>query len=316
MSCWTRRRWMQATMGSGALAALGLGRTAAGGPPPQRQGMTLSIGTYSLRNMTLEESIDLVASIGYDGIEIAVQPGQAGQPDQVSPDRRKEVRKRLETSGLRLSAIMEHLVPHAESEKHTADVARLRGAMQLGRQVSPGACPLVQTVLGRGQWEAEKGMYRDRLGDWAEAARAEQVVLAIKPHRGDALSRPCEAVWLIEQLGRTPWLRMVYDYSHFLFRDMSMDDTIRESLPYLAHVAVKDAAQRDDRVVFLLPGEGGTVDYPRLLQLLYRGGYRGDVCCEVSAMVSSKPGYDAAAAAKTCYRNLAAAFAAANVPRK
>ena len=59
---------------------------------------------------------------------------------------------------------------------------------------------------------------------------------------------------------------------------------------------------------FLLPGESGTFDYANLLRLFHEGGYRGDVCCEVSSMVSSKPGYDPSAAAKTCYRNMARAF--------
>jgi hypothetical protein len=44
------------------------------------------------------------------------------------------------------------------------------------------------------------------------------------------------------------------------------------------------------------------------LTLLREGGYRGDVCCEVSGMVSSKPGYDPVAAAKRCYQNVSPAF--------
>jgi sugar phosphate isomerase/epimerase len=108
---------------------------------------------------------------------------------------------------------------------------------------------------------------------------------------------------------------MVYDYSHYAFRDMPLDETVRTALPYTADVAVKDAVQQDGRVVFVLPGEGGTFDIPGLLRLFYEGGYRGDFCCEVSGMVSGRPDYDPVAAAKTCYENMARAFRRADVPR-
>jgi sugar phosphate isomerase/epimerase len=129
------------------------------------------------------------------------------------------------------------------------------------------------------------------------------------------MSRPAEAIWLIRQLREPSGLRMVYDYSHYAFRDMPLEDTVREAMPFTAHVAVKDAVERDGRVQFLLPGASGTFDYARLLKLLYDAGYRGDICCEVSSMVSSRPGYDPAAAARTCYRNMARAFKEARVPR-
>ena len=55
--------------------------------------------------------------------------------------------------------------------------------------------------------------------------------------------------------------------------------------------------------------------FAKLLKLLFDGGYRGDISCEVSGMVWNKPGYEPVAAAETCYRPLAEAFAEGNVPR-
>jgi inosose dehydratase len=107
----------------------------------------------------------------------------------------------------------------------------------------------------------------------------------------------------------------VYDYSHYAFRDMPLEETVKTALPYTAHVVVKDAVREGDRVVFALPGSSGTFDYARLLRLFYDGGYRGDVCCEVSSQISNKPGYDPLAAARTSYDSLARAFEQANVPR-
>jgi inosose dehydratase len=310
----TRRQCLRS---AAALAALGVTARGQAQPPAQRDGCTLSIGTYSLKGWTLEEAIPRVAEIGYDGIEIATQPGFDGEPAKLPAERVAEVRRKLETARLRLTALMEQLTPAADEEEHLAGLGRLRRVLGLARRLAPAPRrpPLVQTILGGGTWDEKKELFRDRLGDWVEAASQTRVVLAIKPHRGGALSRPDEAIWLIRQLGDSPWLRMVYDYSHYAFRDMPLEETVKTALPYTAHVVVKDAVQQGDRVVFDLPGAGGNFDYPRLLRLFYDGGYRGDVCCEVSSMVSRKADYDPLVAAKRCYEAMARAFDQARVPR-
>lgn len=277
--------------------------------------LTLSIGTYSLKGMALEEAVPAVAGIGYDGIEIAVQPGFDGEPLKMPAGRRKTVRGLLADHGLILTALMEQISPSPDAKQHQADLDRLRLVFELAHDLNPKQPPLVQTVLGGGAWEERKNLFRDRLADWLAVAEDAKVTLAIKPHRGGAMSRPDEAIWLIRQLGDSPRLRMVYDYSHYAFRDMTVDDTVRTALPYTAHIAVKDAVRDGEKVKFVLAGSSGLFDYAALLRRLFQGGYRGDVCCEVSSMVSREPGYDGVAAAKTCYRNLAAAFKEANVAR-
>jgi inosose dehydratase len=314
MSRVTRRRFLQSAA-LGAAMGVPAGRRAWGQSPPRQGGFTLSIGTYSLKGMTLEDAIAQIHAIGYDGIEIATQPGFDGEPAKVPPERAKDVRRRLEESGLRLTALMEQITPSADEAQHLADLGRLRRVLALARRLSPRRPPLVQTVLGGGSWEEKKELFRDRLTDWVDAAAQSRVVLAVKPHRGGALSRPEEAIWLIHELGDSPWLRMVYDYSHYAFRDMPLEDTVRTALPYTAHVVVKDAVRDGDKVVFALPGASGTFDYPHLLRLFFDGGYRGDVCCEVSSMVSRKPDYDPVMAAKACYEAMSRAFDTAKVPR-
>jgi inosose dehydratase len=307
----TRRQWLTGVAGLAA-ASCQARRVSAPSPPA---GCTLGIGTYAMKGMPLEKAIRTVADIGFDSIEIAVLPGYDGEPARLPAARRREVRKLLADNGLRLTALMENLPPAADDRRHKADLERLRRAMELGRDLAPDDPPLVQTVLGGGTWEAKRQLFRDRLADWLAVARGVGVAVAIKPHRGGALSRPAEAVWLIHALGDDPLLRLVFDYSHYAFRNMPLEETLRAALPWTGHVAVKDAVQRDGRVAFVLPGESGTFDYTGLLRLLRQGGYRGDVCCEVSSMVSSRPGYDPVAAARTCYRNMARAFEVAGVAR-
>ena len=155
-----------------------------------------------------------------------------------------------------------------------------------------------------------------RLADWEAIGRKTKTVICIKPHRGGVMSRPSEAVWIIGQLNQSKWMRMVYDYSHYAFRNMPLADTIKTALPYTGHIAIKDTIRRGKGTTFVLPGASGNIDYVKLLKLFHAGGYRGDICCEVSGAVWSKKGYDPIAAAQTCYKNIAPMFKKAGVARR
>lgn len=278
----------------------------------------LGIGTYGMQALKLDESIRLVADTGFDCVEIVVMKGTPGEPDVVSPENRKNIVKLLKDTDLRLSALMADLALAIDDAKFREHTETLRKIIDLGRDLSPDRPPLVQTVLGGRDWATVKNQFRDRLAVWQQIAADQKVVLAIKPHRGNAMSRPAEAAWLFGQLGGSPWLRMVYDFSHYAFREpeMTIAGTVAESLPWTAYVASKDAVRQvDGKVVFALPGEGGAFDHADVVRAFHEGGYRGDFCCEVSAQIWKAPGYDPVAATKAAYRNLSAAFERAGVKR-
>jgi len=196
-----------------------------------------------------------------------------------------------------------------------ASMGALRAA-ELAHELVPDDSPLLQTVLHGSESSSEiLRQYADELDEWVRVADAMDLTIAFKPHRGSTVSRPDEAVWIIDVLGRPNRLRICYDYSHFDLRDMTLAGTVQEALPFLAHVAVKDVIGTENGPRFVLPGEGGRIDYPQLLRLLHAGAYRGDVCCEVSAQVWSQDAYDPASAMKTCYANLSGAFENAGISR-
>ncbi|TWU02233.1 sugar phosphate isomerase/epimerase family protein [Stieleria varia] len=275
---------------------------------------TLGFSTYGMKSLTSEQAIAELDRIGYDAVELAVRTDYDADSAMLSQERRKALRMQLADSHLKLTSLMEHVYP-TDAKSQEIAVERLKLAGQVAHDLSPDAPPLIQTVLGGGEFETVKNQLRDRLGQWVRLADAAEVVIAIKPHRGGVVSKPSEAVWLIEQLGKPSRLRMVYDYSHYAYRDLPMDETIRVALPHTAHIAVKDAVQEGDRVVFRLPGESDAIDFPALIRQFHAGGYRGDINCEVSGMVSGKPGYDPIAAAETCYKNMSRAFHQSGVER-
>jgi len=280
----------------------------------------LAMGTYGMPEMTLDESIELIAETGFDALEITVFEGTSGDPEGAlrAPARRREVSKIVAESGLRLTALMADVRPSAEDAEHRRSIDQLQRLIGLARALAPEAPPLIQTTLGGREWETSRELFRDRLADWLQILADQKVDLAIKPHRGNAMSTPAEASWLLGQLGFARRLGMVYDYSHYAFRgaELSIAATVGEALPTVRYVAVKDAVEGEDgRIRFALPGEGGAWDHAEIVSALHAGGYRGDFCCEVSAQVWRAEGYDAVAATRASYAHLADAFERAGVAR-
>jgi sugar phosphate isomerase/epimerase len=302
------RRGMQGTLALGACSMLPQVQAAAGG-------MTLGFSTYGMHDLKTEAAIRQLKQIGYDAVELTIWPDWDANPAALSADRRRSIRKVLEDTGIVLSSFMGKFKISNRNADHRSVMDRIRLAGQLGRDLSPGHAPLIQSTLGGKKWEDMKDLYLRQLEDWAKVAEAERTVVAIKPHRGGALSRPSEAAWLIKKLGNPQWLRMCYDYSHYDFRDMTLEDTIAEALPYTSHIAIKEAVKKDGKLMFVNPGRGGRTDFAKLIGLFHAGGYRGDVCCEVSSQVWRQKGYDPIASARQCYKFIAPEFKKAGVSR-
>jgi inosose dehydratase len=270
--------------------------------------LTLGFSLYGMKTLALDEALAACAKIGYDVVELAVMPDWPAAPSALSADRRRELRERLAELRLSLPALMENLNLGADDAADRQQRERLKAAGELAHDLSPDAPPLVETVVGgkAGEWPNVKERFADRLAGWVRVAEATKTVLAIKPHRFGALNVPADAVALVRQID-SPWLKLAYDYSHFQFREMPLDDTLKEMIPLTRFIHVKDTVLDKGQARFVLPGEGG-FDYVPLLRQAAALGYRGCICVEVSGMVSNRPGYDPIAAAQRSYDYLAPAF--------
>lgn len=290
----------------GAAALIGTPLAAA---DKQAAKMTFGFSLYGMRSLSLDEAMSACAKIGYDSVELTVMPGWPADPLKLDADARKKLRDRLRELKLTLPALMESTPLDVDDKTHRAQLDRLKVAADLGRTLSPDKQPIIETILGgkTDQWEKLRESFATRLADWAKVAEAAKTIIAIKPHRFGAMSLPQHGRWLVDKIA-SPWLRLVYDWSHYQGRDLTMKRTIETIIPFACFVHVKDTIFEKDQAKFVLPGDGGT-DYVQLLGLLKEQGYTGNVCVEVSGMVSSKKGYDPIAAAKKSYENLAPAFA-------
>lgn len=308
-----RRRFIALAAASAALGALGGLRAAIAADDNQRR-IGLGFSLYGMRSLALSDALAACASIGYDAVELPVMPDWPGDSARLSSDARREFVAKLSQHGLRLSALMQNLPALGEDAQHAANIERFKRACELANDLKQGShVPLIETVLGgkAGQFEAVKHSLASRLKDWVKTAQAAKITLAVKAHVNNTIQSPEQLLWLLEQVG-SPYLTAVYDYSHFQLQSLKLAQTLKQLLPRTAFIHVKDTGQAQGGQGFLLPGEG-SIDYGEYFRLLAASNYGGDVVVEVSAQVSSRPGYDPLAAARKCYNHLAPTMTAAGL---
>lgn len=312
-----RRHFLKRCAGGLAAATLSHARTpgAVAAPAANARETSLGFSLYGMRTLSLVTALDVCARTGYDAVELPVMPGWPADPRGLSAADRRTVREKLAESGLALVSLMEDAPLAVEAAVHRQQLDRLRSAAELGRELSPAAPPLIESILGGkpDEWPKLKNSFVDRLGDWARVAEEAKTVVAVKPHRFGAMNAPDQAVWLVEQVG-SDRIKLVYDYSHFQHRDLPLADTLRTLLPEARFIHVKDARLENGQVRFLLPGDGET-DYQDLFSRLREHDYRGCVCVEASGMIHGQPGYDPVKTAEHCYANLAPKFVQAGLKR-
>ncbi len=275
----------------------------------------LSFGTYGLWMLSLDDALELVARTGYDGVEIALMSGWPTEPRLLSKSARSRLRQRLSDLGLQVPAVLETLRAMDPAQSHDDNLDRIREAIDLGAELSPGRPPILETVLGRKphEWETVKHGMVDEIGDWVRLAADRNTLICFKPHAGNAVNSVERSLWLVEQVG-SPYFRCTYDYSHLWLQGLDLVRSLEDLLPVSPYIHLKDAEGVLGEHRYLLPGEGGT-DYVELFRQLQKHNYGGFATVEVSSQIHRQLDYEPVAAAQLCYERMSTAFKAAGLLR-
>ncbi len=280
--------------------------------------MKLGYSTWSTQKMPLLDALKELARIGYDGVEIAVNPNWSGHVDDLTAADRRAVRALLDDTGLELSALVSghrnQIAPQAEYE-----VAKQRYLRELDlalQWAKPGLIPSMDVAVGgtSDQWESLKNLIVDRVSETVELSRARNIVVALEPHVGQAIDHPNRMLYVIGKVN-SPYCRVNFDISHFEVQGIPMEETIPPMAPFTEHVHIKDQRGLAPNHEFMIPGEA-SFDYVKYLTLMHHHGYTGHISPEISVMVQRRPNYDAIAAMEQTYRVCAAAFERSGVPRE
>ncbi len=264
-------------------------------------GLRLSIGTYGMKSLPVDEALSQIRRIGYEGAELCVMPGWPSEPDVLDAAARRRIRE----ARFPIPTLIDNFNLLASPEAHRATLNRIKADAGLAHDVSPGHPPMLQTVLGGrpSEWAGVRDNMAARLEEWARAAAESRITIAVKSHVSSAVDTPDKLLWLLGKVSH-PALTAIYDYSHFSLMGLDMEQTMEQLLPRSGFITVKDARRVDGQPAFLLPGEG-KIDYVQYFRKVRQLKWRGWVLVEVSRQLQTLPGYDPVAAAEKSYRHLA-----------
>jgi sugar phosphate isomerase/epimerase len=280
--------------------------------------MKLGYSTWSCKDLPLDTAIRELARIGYDGIEIAVNPGWTGHVDDLDAAERKRLRALMDDLGIELSALVSgHRNQVGEPAEYEEGKARYLRELDLALDwAKAGVIPSMDVAIGgkSDEWEQLKNLIVDRVGETVRISAERNVVVALEPHSGQAVDTPDKMVYVIEQVG-SPFCRVNFDISHFNIIGIPVAESVRKLAKYTEHTHIKDESGRYPDHQFLIPGEG-EFDYVEYLRLMHAEGYTGHISPEISLMVQRRPSYDPSAAMEQTYRVVAEAFEKSGVPRE
>ena len=279
--------------------------------------MKLGYCTWGMPTVPVDTQISHVAGLGFDGIELTVIPRYTTELYDMDAAERKRIKQLLIDHRLDLPAIAGHTrLMDPDPEQHGKNMARLRDTVDLAAEWAIGdSPPALDTTTGgqSGQWESDKEMLAERIGELVRYSASRGVVIAIEPHVSDILDTPAKTVALLEMVN-SPYLKVNFDISHFDVIGMAIEDSVAPLAQHSAHTHVKDQRGRAPDHEFLIPGEGN-FDYVAYLQAMQRHGYQGYITVEVSVMVQRRPDYDPLAATTLSYQTLDRAFQTAGIDR-
>ncbi len=309
----SRRECLQQWLSAGCVSALALDKLAAAeveGTVREKDvsssdsPLRLGFGTYGMRALSALEAVRACAEIGYDGVEFCLIDGWPTSLASLASADRKELKSSLNAHGLLVPSLLESLPCLRGSAAHRQNLERLRKAAEFANELDQDIPPVVQSIVGgrSGEWEKSRDQLVAELSEWAEVGKKNGVTICFKPHASHLVSRPEQALWVLEQVDRSS-LRIVYDFSHYSLEGLSLEKTLSQLLPVTPYIQVKDSRGTPGKHQYLLPGDGET-DYSFMFQKLMADGYQGFVNVEVSSMIHRVEGYDPHATAKRCYNFL------------
>jgi sugar phosphate isomerase/epimerase len=307
---------MIGTLAGGAAAVLLgnrpslLGQTRSGSNSENRKPL-LGFKQYGMKKIPVHEAIDQIAQIGYRSLSLTLMPSWNTEPKLLSKADRADIRKQIGDRGLVLASVMESIrILGGPNASKQSNLERLQVAADMAHELSPGSPAVIETTLGGRPeaWESSRHEMAEELGVWARTLEPLRTVLAMEAHVGNAMDLPQKALWMLDQV-KSPWIGNLLDYSHYKLQGLDLRETLLALKDRTVLHHLKDAEGTEQSFHFLLPGDSGSIDYKEYARVLHEIGYTGTVLAEVSTQISNLPDYDAVAAAKHCWKNLAPYFA-------
>ena len=247
--------------------------------------MKLAGHTMGTPDLGLRGSIELFASIGFDGIEIRCAPDGQIDPESTVPADLDDARATLERTGLSVVC----LTPYNRdfvTEARSAELAALRRVVDLATALEcrlvrlyGGTDPVPEGVSTNEAWDLTVSGIRE-LADYAAAGN---VGFCVETHIGSLTFHAADAVRMVRDVDRdNVGILLDFAWVHLAGRETATQ-AIDACAPYLVHCHYKDwlieSAGANPAWHARLMGEG-TIPWREFFGELVRRGYDGSMSDE------------------------------------
>lgn len=226
--------------------------------------------TNSYHTYGFDQALEGIARAGFTFVELSAVPGWT---EHISLEEEPEqVRRRVEGYGLSVASLSAH-----------SDLTTREGVQHGIRAVDWAAAfglSIVNTAVGGHQSADEnESAFLRNVDELASAAESAGVVVALEIH-GDIMACSEVAIPLIRRIGSDS-IKINYDTGNVeYYSGRPAVEDLPQILPYIAHVHLKDTAGGKGNWNFPACGNG-SVDFPRVLEILRNGGYEGPLSVEI-----------------------------------
>lgn len=230
----------------------------------------------------IEETIERIAAIGYEGIEIGAASPHAF-PDYLDDARRREIKICLESNGLALASMLPApgggpgfnpaSVIQAERE---AAIDQYKKVVDLAADLGGDRVLYVAgwLIFGTTRDEAFNNS-QDSLAKIAAHARSRGVNIVIEPTSADSnlIDSADDAICLMNAVGANN-VSLMFDTYHVIYRNEVSTDYVYRMGNDLSHVHLADAGRA-------APSDAGVADYRALVRALKATGFDGYLTMEI-----------------------------------
>lgn len=223
---------------------------------------------------SLDRQLEALAGFGVEWVELRAADGI--NVSDFTPEKRREVKGKLQTAGVRVSSIGSPIGKIVLDEPFEPHMERLKRCLEIQKELDAPYLRMFSFYPPKGVDAADcKPQVLDRLNAMLEEAKRWDAVLLHENEKGIFGDTAPRCLELMEALAG-PNFKAVFDFANYIEVGQPTLDAYQMMKPYIEYVHIKDADQSRK----IVPAGHGTGHVKEILADLIGGGWQGFLSLE------------------------------------
>lgn len=193
-----------------------------------------------------------------------------------TPQKVKEIKERLDEAGIALSALGSPLGKIGITDPFEKHFEEFKQAVEIAHKMDARNIRMFSFYIPKGEGSVYKEQVFDRLGQFADYAKANDVVL-LHENEKDIYGEKAEECKEIMDAFRGDHFKAIFDFANFVQANQDTLEAYELLKEDIAYIHVKDAVLGSGKVVPAGMGDGNVAP---ILKDLYANGYKGFLSIE------------------------------------